>query len=178
MFNFEFEYLTLLMDIFLLILGFILAIIGVIGSLLPVLPGPITSWAGLLLLHLTSIVPMNYTFLGITLFISIIIIVIDTVIPVLGTKKFGGTNYGITGSMIGLVLGILFFPPLGMIIGPFVGAFIGEIIKDTSNPKKALKAAYGSFIGFLTSTLLKFVAALIFTGFYFAIFWEYKAAFF
>ena len=166
------------MDIFLLLVGFILAIIGIIGSLLPVLPGPITSWFGLLLLHLTSIVPMNYTFLGITLAVSIVIIVIDTIIPILGTKKYGGTNYGVTGSMIGLVLGILFFPPFGIIIGPFVGAFIGEILKDSTNPNKALKAAYGSFIGFLSSTLLKFVAAIIFTGFYFAIFWEYKSAFF
>lgn len=166
------------MDIFLLLVGFILAIIGIIGSLLPVLPGPITSWFGLLLLHLTSIVPMNYTFLGITLAVSIVIIVIDTIIPVLGTKKYGGTNYGVTGSMIGLVLGILFFPPFGIIIGPFVGAFMGEILKDSTNPNKALKAAYGSFIGFLSSTLLKFVAAIIFTGFYFAIFWEYKSAFF
>lgn len=166
------------MDIFLLILGFILAITGVIGSLLPVLPGPITSWFGLLLLHLTAIVPIDYTFLGITLVISIIIIVIDTVIPVLGTKKYGGTNFGVIGSMIGLVIGMFLFPPFGIIIGPFAGAFIGEIIKDTSNPKKALKAAYGSFIGFLTSTLLKFVAALIFTGFYVAIFWEYKSQFF
>jgi uncharacterized protein YqgC (DUF456 family) len=166
------------MDIFLLIIGFLLALLGIVGSFLPILPGPVTGWFGFLLLHFTKAVPMNYTFLGITLAISIIIWGLDYIIPAIGTKKFGGTRNGVIGSMVGLVLGILFFPPLGIIIGPFIGAFIGELIKDRNDSKKALKAAFGSFIGFLTSTFLKFIAAAIFTGMYFSIFWEYKEAFF
>jgi hypothetical protein len=166
------------MDIFLLILGFLMVLLGIIGSFLPILPGPLTGWFGLLLLHLTKTVPINYTFLGVTLAIAIIIWLIDYFIPAMGTKKFGGTRYGVIGTMIGLVLGMLFLGPFGIIIGPFVGAFLGEMIKDSSNSSKALKAAFGSFIGFLTSTFLKFIAAVIFTGFYISIFWEYKNAFF
>ncbi len=166
------------MDIFLLILGFLVTLLGIVGSFLPILPGPLTSWFGLLILSLSKPVPINYTFLGITLGIAILIWLIDYFIPALGTKKFGGTRYGVVGTMIGLILGMIFLGPLGIIIGPFIGAFLGEMIKDSSNSGKALKAAFGSFIGFLTSTFLKFIAAIIFTGFYISIFWEYKNAFF
>jgi len=166
------------MDIFLLIVGFLFVMLGIIGSFLPVLPGPITGWIGLLLLHFTSVVPMDRLFLGITLFVAVLIWLIDYFIPAMGTKKFGGTNYGVIGTMLGLILGLLFFPPFGIIIGPFVGAFIGEMIKDNTDSKRALRAAFGSFIGFLTSTFLKFIAAVIFAGLYIAIFWEYKGAFF
>jgi hypothetical protein len=166
------------MDIALLVFGIILMILGILGSFLPVLPGPITSWFGLLVLHLSDAVPMNWTFLGITFAIAFIIWLIDYFIPALGTKKFGGTRYGVIGTMVGLVLGILFFPPFGLIIGPFLGAFIGEMIKDSKDSKRALKAAFGSFIGFLTSTFLKFIAAVVFAGLFFSIFWEYKSVFF
>jgi len=165
------------MDIFLLIIGFLVALLGIIGSFLPVLPGPLTSWVGLLLLYLTNAIPMNWTFLGITLAIAVIIWIIDYFIPAMGTKKFGGTRYGVIGTMIGLVVGLLSPIPFGIIIGPFVGAFIGEIIHE-KNSKKALKAAFGSFLGFLTSSFLKFIAAVIFTGLYVTKFWEYKDAFF
>lgn len=165
------------MDIFLLVIGFLFVLLGIIGAFLPVLPGPITGWVGLLILHLTNTVPMNWTFIGITLGVSIIIWAIDYIIPALGTKKFGGTKYGVYGTMIGLILGLFLFPPFGIVIGPFVGAFVGEILFDSNNPKKALKAAFGSFIGFLTSTFLKFATAIVFMWFYISIFWEYKSGF-
>jgi len=165
------------MDIFLLITGFLFALLGIIGSFLPVLPGPLTSWVGLLILHFTNVVPMNWTFLGITLAIAILIWIVDYFIPAMGTKKFGGTRYGVIGTMLGLIIGLLSPIPFGIIIGPFVGAFIGEMMHE-KNSKKALKAAFGSFLGFLTSAFMKFIAAIIFTGLYISIFWEYKEAFF
>lgn len=166
------------MDTFLLILGFLFALLGIIGSFLPVLPGPFTSWVGLLLLHITKIVPLNWTFLGITLGVAILIWIIDYIIPAVGTKKFGGTKFGVYGTMLGLLIGIIFMGPFGIIIGPFMGAFIGELLNDSKDVSKALKAAFGSFIGFLTSTFLKFTAAIIFAAFYISIFWEHKDAFF
>ncbi len=166
------------MDIFLLILGFLFILLGIIGSFLPVLPGPITGWVGLLILHLTAIIPMNWTFLGITLAIAIFIWGIDYVIPAWGTKKFGGTKYGIWGSVIGLILGLILLGPFGVIIGPFVGAFIGEIIYDSKDGKRALKAAFGSFVGFMLSTGLKFITSLVFMYLYWSKFWELKGDFF
>ncbi len=166
------------MDIFLLIIGILFLLLGIIGSFVPILPGPFTGWVGLLILHMTNAVPMNWTFLGITLGIAIAIWVIDYFIPAMGTKKFGGSRYGVIGTMVGLILGLLFFPPFGIIIGPFLGAYIGEMMKDNKDSKRALKAAFGSFIGFLTSTFLKFIAAVVFAGFFFSIFWKNKEAFF
>lgn len=166
------------MDIFLLIIGVLFMLLGIIGSFLPVLPGPITGWVGLLIIHLTNSVPMNWIFLGITLGVAIIIWIIDYIIPAMATKKFGGTRYGVIGTMVGLILGLIFFPPFGIIIGPFIGAYLGEMLQDNKDSKKALKAAFGSFIGFLTSTFLKFITAIVFIGLYFSIFWKYKSVFF
>ena len=166
------------MDILLLFLGFIFMILGIIGSFLPVLPGPITGWVGLLLLHLTKTIPQNWTFLGITLAIAVLIWFLDYIIPALGTKKFGGSKYGVYGTTIGLIIGLLFFGPLGIIIGPFAGALIGELMFDSNDSKRAFKAAFGSFIGFLFSTGLKFITSLVYMGLFLSIVWDHKSAFF
>ncbi len=150
------------MDIALVIIGFLLCLIGILGSFLPVLPGPFTAWIGLLILHFTSAIQENWTFLGITLGISVVVWVLDYVVPALGTRRFGGTKYGMIGSSLGLIVGILFMGPLGIIIGPFAGAFIGELINDSTDSSKALKAAFGSFIGFLAGTFLKFIVSVAF----------------
>lgn len=155
-----------MLDIFLLILGLLLCFGGIVGSVLPVLPGPPISWVGLLLLFLTSAVPMNWWFLGITLLISILIVVLDYVIPAVGTKRFGGSKAGAIGTTIGLVVGLVAPIPMGVLIGPFAGAFIGEVAFNQTETDKALKAAFGSFLGFLASTFMKLVICLIFLGFY------------
>jgi len=153
------------MDIALLIFGILLMILGILGSFLPVLPGPITSWFGLLVLHLSDAVPMNWTFLGITFAIAFVIWLIDYIIPAMGTKRFGGSRYGVIGTMVGLVLGILFFPPFGLIIGPFLGALVGELIKE-NNSNKAFKAALGSLIGFLLGIGMKLIVSLVITYYF------------
>ncbi len=161
------------MDIFLLILAALFMLLGILGSMLPVLPGPITSWVGLLIFHLTDAVPMNWSFLIITLIIAILIWLLDYVIPALGTKKFGGSKYGMIGTSVGLLVGLFAPIPGGIIIGPFIGALIGELI-NKSDSKTALKAAFGSFLGFLTSTFIKFVVAVIYLGLFIAKLWDYR----
>ncbi len=154
------------MDYILVISGFILCLVGIIGSVLPILPGPPISWIGLLLLHLTDAVPLSYWFLGFTLFVAISIFILDYFIPALGTKKFGGSRAGAIGTTIGLILGILSPIPFGILIGPFVGALIGELAFNKTEGKQALKAAFGSFLGFLTSTFMKLTISVIFLGFF------------
>lgn len=151
------------MDLFLLIIGFLFTILGLVGSFLPILPGPFTGWIGLLLLHLTTAVPFSYTFLGITLAISIIIWILDYTIPAIGTKKFGGSKAGAIGTTIGLIIGLISPIPFGFIIGAFLGALIGELTHKIDF-SRALKAAFGSFLGFLASTTLKFIVSLLFLG--------------
>src|SRR5690606_25196823 len=94
------------MDIILVIISLVLLITGILGSFLPVLPGVPVSWLGLLLLHFTAAVPMNYTFLGITLVVSIIIFILQYTIPAYGARKFGGSKLGMWGATIGLIIGI------------------------------------------------------------------------
>ncbi|XRE42654.1 putative membrane protein [Tenacibaculum discolor] len=166
------------MDIFLVILGFVFACLGIIGSFLPVLPGPITSWVGLLLLHLTKAVPQNWTFLGITLAIAVIIFFLDYFIPAMGTKRFGGTKYGVYGTTIGLIIGLLSPIPFGILIGAFVGALVGELIYDSKDTNRAIKASFGAFLGFLASATIKFSISMVFLVLFFVKFWKYKAAFF
>ncbi|MDO6676184.1 DUF456 domain-containing protein [Tenacibaculum sp. 1_MG-2023] len=166
------------MDIFLVILGFVFACLGIIGSFLPVLPGPITSWVGLLLLHLTEAIPQNWTFLGITLAIAVIIFFLDYFIPAMGTKRFGGTKYGVYGTTIGLIIGLLSPIPFGILIGAFVGALVGELIYDNKDTNRAIKASFGAFLGFLASATIKFSISIVFLVLFFVKFWEYKAAFF
>ncbi|WP_190810923.1 DUF456 domain-containing protein [Flagellimonas sp. S3867] len=146
------------MDIALLIIGFLLMLVGILGSFLPVLPGPPISWVGLLLLYLTKAVPDNWWILGGTLVLALAVTVLDYVIPAAGTKKFGGSKAGMWGTIVGLLVAIFFpiFGPFGIIIWPFVGALVGELM-NKADQKTAMKAALGSFIGFLTGTFMKFV---------------------
>jgi len=166
------------MDLLLLIIGFTLMILGVFGSFLPVLPGPSLSWIGLILLYFTNAVPVNYWILLISFLITVIISILDYLIPAKGTKKFGGSSYGIWGTNIGLIVGILTPIPFGFIIGPFVGAFIGELLCDYKDHGRALKAATGSFIGFLASSFMKFVVCMMYLGLFLWIVWEYKSELF
>lgn len=147
------------MDILWLVIAILLMIAGLIGCLLPFLPGPPLSYIGLLVMQLRSDAPFTTKFLWIWAAITVVVTVLDYVIPLYGTKRFGGTKYGIWGCTIGLVVG-LFVPPWGLIIGPFIGAFIGEVIGNT-NSEHALKAAFGSFLGFLFGTLLKLIASAV-----------------
>jgi uncharacterized protein YqgC (DUF456 family) len=157
------------MDVFWLILGILLLLAGLVGCLLPLLPGPPLTYAGLLVLQLREVSPFSTKFLLIWAAIVVVVTVLDYVIPIYGTKKFGGSNAGVWGCTIGLVAGF-WLGPLGIIIGPFVGAYIGEWM-SMGNPDKALRAAIGSFLGFLTGTLLKLIVCGILTYYFIVSLW-------
>ncbi len=146
------------MDIVLIILGLICVIVGLLGCFLPIIPGPPISFLALLLIHWTERIDLDSNTLWLWGFVMAAVTALDYVVPVYGTKKFGGTKRGVWGSTIGLVAGLIFFPPLGIIIGPFVGAFLGEM-SASPDTKKALRSAFGSFLGFLVGTLLKLIAS-------------------
>ena len=148
------------MDIFLLIIGLLFCIIGLIGSFIPIIPGPITSWIGLLLLHFTSFVPIEIYFLTGSFLIAITVFILDLIIPVIGLKKLGGTKKGLVGATIGLLIGF-FLGPIGILTGPFIGALSGELMNNLSY-KKAIKASLGTLIGFLAGMAMKFTVSFIF----------------
>ncbi len=159
------------MDILLIVLGAICLLLGLIGCVAPVLPGVPLSYLGLLLLHWTDRVQFSWQFLVVWGVVVVVIQILDYFIPAWGTKKFGGTKYGVWGSTIGLFVG-LFMGPLGIVVGPFIGAVVGELIyfnrhpqttlseteqNKNSNFNRALRAGFGSFIGLLTGTLIKVI---------------------
>lgn len=151
-------------DYLLLISGIILMILGIIGCLVPVLPGPPFSFIGLILLHLSRFGQFETSTLIILGALAVVVTILDYIVPVWGTRKFGGTKYGARGATVGLIIG-LFLGPAGIILGSFIGAFVGEMIfKDDIN--YAFKAGFGSLLGFLTGIGLKLVASCIMT-FYF-----------
>ena len=163
------------MDIFFVILGFVCVIVGVFGSFLPVLPGPPISWFGVLCLYFTSAIDVNYWIICIGFLVAVATIILDYIIPAKGTKRFGGSTYGVWGTNIGLIVGIFAPIPFGFIIGPFVGAFVGELLYNSTEHGRALKAATGSFLGFLTSTMMKFVVCAAFFGLFVSIVWKNRA---
>lgn len=165
------------MEIFLVILGILLMVLGILGSFLPVIPGPLTSWVGLLALHFTEGVQLSTTFLVVTLVVAVFIYVLDYIIPAIGTKRFGGSKEGMIGTTLGLVVGIITPIPLGIVIGPFVGALIGEMV-HRNDINKAIKAAFGSFLGFIASTFLKFIVAIIYLGLFIAKLSEHNSSWF
>lgn len=162
------------MDIILILLGFLLMLAGILGSILPALPGPPLSWLGLLLLYLTSIVPDNWWMLGITGAIALLVAILDYIIPAAGTRRFGGSKKGMIGTSIGLLISIIFpvFGLFGIIFWPFAGALIGEYANKASN-QTAWRAAFGSFLGFLTGTLLKFLVAVVYLGIFIKVAWDH-----
>jgi len=126
-------------------------------------------------LHFTDGVEMSQTFLIGTLLVAVFIYVLDYIIPALGTKRFGGSRAGMIGTTLGLIIGLLSPIPFGIIIGPFVGALIGEMI-HRNDFEKALKAAFGSFLGFIASTFLKFIVAIVYLGFFIVKLSEHNAS--
>jgi len=161
------------MDILLISIGFILMLVGILGSVLPVLPGVPISWLGLLMIYLTPSVPMDWVFLGITLMLAIFLYILDSLIPAIGTKRFGGSRYGMIGATVGLLVGIIAPIPFGIIIGPFAGAFLGELL-NTKTRHNALRAAFGSFVGFLASTFMKLMATFVYLGLFIYKVWAYR----
>ena len=153
-----------MMDILFIVIGLLLMLVGILGSILPVIPGTPISWLGLIVLYLSPSLPFDWFFIVVTGIVAIAIYIMDYIIPAIGTKKFGGSKAGAWGTMIGLIVGILAPIPFGILIGPFLGALVGELAFNKTEGPQAFKAAMGSFIGFLTSTFIKFVATCIYLG--------------
>lgn len=154
------------LDFILITIGTVLVIIGIIGCILPALPGVPLNYIAIVLLQFTSKTNFSTEFLVAWGIIIIIVQLLDYYIPIWGTKKLGGGTYGVWGSAIGMVLGLFIFPPWGFIILPFVCAVIGVIL-DNKEFSVALKAGFGAFIGFLAGIIMKLVVAIILSFFFF-----------
>ena len=158
------------MEYLIFLLAVICVIVGIVGDVVPGLPGVPISYAAMLLLHFfTGITYSNETLIIYGVLCAVITIV-DYFVPIWGTKKFGGTKAGVRGSTIGLLVGVVVLPILGIVIGPFgligilagpfVGAYIGEKMSGVDD-SLAWRSAIGSFVGFVAGTLLKVVYSIV-----------------
>jgi uncharacterized protein YqgC (DUF456 family) len=145
-------------------------IIGIIGSIVPVLPGPLSSWVGLFIFSNIGGVEVSGKLIIICLIIAIGIFILDYIIPIYTSKRFGASRYGIIGASIGIILG-LFFAPFGIFIGALIGSITGEMILN-KNFKKSLKSAFGVFLGFIISGFTKSLITIIFLVLYIKLFLE------
>jgi uncharacterized protein YqgC (DUF456 family) len=166
-----------MLDYFLLILSILVLLAGFIGCLLPILPGPPLSFAAVIIVHFTKFADFTtneFIFLGL---LALIVQVLDFIVPAWGTKKFGGSRMGMWGAVIGLIAGLFFLPAFGpfgiftILGGPFLGAYVGEKIEGKASDK-ALRAAFGSFIGFLAGTMMKLAAATIIAVYFIREIWS------
>lgn len=149
------------MDSILLIIAGLLMLVGIIGCIVPGLPGTPIAYAGLWIAQITERVDFSWQLLLIWGIITVVVSVLDYVVPAWGTKQFGGTKWGVWGSTIGVFVG-LFFGAAGVIVGPLVGAVLGEVLGG-KEVAEALKAGWGSFVGLLFSTILKLVCCGLMT---------------
>ena len=149
------------MDIFLLVLAFLCLLIGIIGCIVPGLPGTRIAYAGLWIAQATDRVDFSWQMLLVWGIVTIVISVLDYVVPAWGTKHYGGSKWGVWGSTIGVFVG-LFFGAIGVIVGPLVGAILRELIAG-KQLQEAIKAGWGSFIGILFGTILKLIACGLMT---------------
>ena len=152
-----------MMDVVIAILAVLAGIVGILGSILPALPGPPLSWLGMLLLYFWGGTDgkgegMSLTVLLTMLGVTIVVSILDYLVPSYFTKVTGGSKAAGRGALIGMLVGIFIFPPWGMIVFSLLGAFLAELIFKKKRSTEALNAALGSFIGFIFGTGMKLAA--------------------
>lgn len=140
-------------------IGFILILLGLAGSILPIIPGPTLSFIGLLWIALLRQFspPLTPTLILLMLIITVAITIMDYFIPLIGAKKYGTSKWGIYGSIVGMIIGA-FLSPLGMLLGGLIGAVLIEWLVSRKE-KQALKAGWGIFIGTILGSILKLVVS-------------------
>ena len=152
------------MEILLFVFSAVLIIVGIIGAVVPALPGPPLAYVGLLLLQLTDKVQFSTSFLVVWGIVVVAVVVLDYYLPIWTTKRIGGSKAGINGSIIGMIVGII-FTPVGMILGTLLGAIIGEMVGGASGDK-ALKSGLATFVGTMLSIGIKLIVCVSFLIYY------------
>ena len=151
------------MEILIAILAILFAVIGILGSVVPALPGPPIAWVGVLMMYLWGGTnadgePMSLSLMLILLALTVVVLVIDYIVPAWFTKVTGGSKYASRGAMIGLFAGMIIPLPIGMIMCSLIGAFIGEYCYAKKDTGSSIKSSLGAFLGFLLGSGIKIIS--------------------
>ena len=147
-------------SVLVMIAVFILIILGIAGTVLPMLPG--------IPLIFVSIAAYGWyegfhhvtpKYLVILAGLAIISVFVEYLATTLGAKYFGSSKKGMWGAFIGTFIGLFIFPPLGILIGPFAGAAIGEYL-ELNDLEKAVKVGIGTVAGLFSGMIFKLVLAV------------------
>ena len=156
------------MSILIIIISILLLILGIIGAVFPIVPGPLFSFIGILLLHLFTPYNMQNDVLILFGLIALIITFLDYWLQIYSVRFFGGGRFSTIGVVIGIILGFFLFPPFGIVVGPFIGAYIGAVVESDFNLIKSFKIAFGSLVGFIGGTILKLAYSFLAIWHYFS----------
>lgn len=156
-----------MLEIILIVLGALIAIVGIIGCIIPAIPGPPLNFVSLLILELAIEDAFSVEFYILWGIITIVVTVLDYVLPLFGAKVYKASSYGIWGSIIGMIVGTIFFPPFGMILGLLLGAITGELIAGKAG-SEALKVGSVTFITSLLMIIVKLAASGVMTYYFVA----------
>lgn len=144
-------------DWILLTLWILLILWWLIGSVAPILPWPMLGLIGIFVLQWSQKIQFSWSLLIILSIAVIVSMILDYYLPIRWTQKYGGTKIGVVWSMIGVVVGLFFLPPFGIIIFPCLWAFLAEYYISKLHGTAALRAARWSFVGFMLGTGYKVV---------------------
>lgn len=144
----------------LLIIAVILILVGIVGSVIPAVPGPGLSFVGLVLLYFGKPGSVPVAVLVVFGLVMVGLILLDYIAPLLGAKLSGATKRGVRGGLLGMLVGLILFPPLGAFVGAFLGAFLGEAMSGKT-PDQAVKAGIGTFVGSVGNIVLQTVYSLV-----------------
>ncbi len=151
--------------ILLFIFSLVIMFVSLAGVVLPFLPGAPLAWFGILIFAVgTRFEKISLVSIIVFLCLTMLTWVLDFIIPLIGAKKYKASRYGILGASLGFLLGTFIFGPMGIIIGPLLGAVAGELLAKRP-PGQAAKSAWGTFLGFLASSLIKITLIFIMMGF-------------
>jgi uncharacterized protein YqgC (DUF456 family) len=147
------------MNTALIIIAVTLGILGLVGTIVPVLPGTIISFLGLVAASFTEGSNIEVVVLTVWGVVSLAVIALDYLLPGYFSKRFGGTQWGSWGATIGTIVGI-FIGPAGLILGPFAGAVIGELLGEKLTMREAIRVGFGSMLSFVVGSLFKFIVGV------------------
>ncbi|MCG3164951.1 MAG: hypothetical protein POELPBGB_00711 [Bacteroidia bacterium] len=148
------------MEAVLIIIAILLLFAGLLGCVLPAIPGPPLSYVALLLVQ-WAWKPFETTTLIVFAIITIAVTLLDYIIPVWGAKVFGATKQGIYGSIIGMLVGT-FLTPVGMIAGLLIGAILGDVVGGRKL-SDAVGSGLGTFIGTMAGMAVKLIVSGVMT---------------
>lgn len=154
------------MNTVMIVLAVILGVLGIVGSILPGLPGPPLSWAGILLMYFFGGTngagePMSLTLLLVLLGVTLVVTVLDYIVPAWFTKLTGGSRYASWGAILGLLAGLILPLPFGMVVTSLLGAFFFELLLGGKGAGESLKSSLGAFLGFLSGTGIKLITSAV-----------------